>query len=72
MEVARSIEQLVGRKLVLELPENFENREVEVIVLTLEDEMPPKKPRPHPSIAGKITIHGDIFDSVPEAEWDLR
>ena len=71
MEVTRSIEQVVGRKLVLDLPENFQNRQVEVIVLTVEDDTPLPKTRPHPSIAGKMTIHGDIFDSVPEADWDL-
>jgi hypothetical protein len=36
MEVERRIEQLVGRQLVLELPESFENHQVEIIVLTLE------------------------------------
>ena len=70
MNVARSIEQVVGRKLVLELPESFENRQVEVIVQTVEGE-PTAKRRPHPNIVGKMTIHGDIFDSVPLADWDL-
>ena len=63
MEVERRIEQLVGRQLVLELPESFENHRVEVIVLTLDDENRPPR-RPHPSLAGKMKIHGDIFDSV--------
>ena len=68
MEVERRIEQLVGRQLVLELPESFENHRVEVIVLTLDNE--PRTPRqPHPSIAGKMQIHGEIFDSVPEEDW---
>ena len=38
MRVERRIEQLVGLQLVLELPENFENHRVEVIVLTLDDD----------------------------------
>jgi hypothetical protein len=68
MEVERRIEKLVGRQLVLELPESFENHRVEIIVLTLEDE--PRAPRrPHPAIAGKMKIHGEIFDSVPEEDW---
>jgi hypothetical protein len=71
MEVERRIEQLVGRQLVLELPESFENHQVEVIVLTLDQETGTAR-RPHPSIAGKMTIHGEIFDSVPEEDWRLK
>lgn len=68
MEVERRIEQLVGRQLVLELPESFENHRVEVIVLTLDDEKRGAR-RPHPAIAGKMKIHGEIFESVPEGDW---
>ncbi len=67
MEVERRIEQLVGRQLVLELPESFENHRVEVIVLTLDQDKRADR-RPHPSIAGKLKIHGEIFDSVPEQD----
>jgi hypothetical protein len=68
MEVERRVKQLVGRQLVLELPESFENHRVEVIVLMLDDETRGTR-QPHPSIAGKMKIHGDIFDSVPEDDW---
>ena len=68
MEVERRIEQLMGRQLVLELPESFENHRVEIIVLTLDDE-PRTARRPHPAIAGKMKIHGEIFDSAPEEDW---
>lgn len=71
MEVERRIEQLVGRQLVLELPETFENHRVEVIVLTIDDEIRSDR-RPHPVIAGKMKIHGEIFDSAPEDDWALR
>ena len=71
MEVERRIEQLVGRQLVLELPETFENHRVEVIVLTLDDETRSER-WPHPAIAGKMKIHGEIFDSAPEDDWALK
>ncbi|NEP19628.1 MAG: DUF433 domain-containing protein [Leptolyngbya sp. SIO4C1] len=29
------------------------------------------KRQPHPDIAGKMKITGEIFDSIPEADWDL-
>jgi hypothetical protein len=67
MKVAR-IEQLVGRQLILELPESFENHRVEVIISTLDDENRQAR-HPHPSIAGTMKIHGEVFDSVPEEEW---
>jgi len=71
MDVERRIEQLVGRQLVLELPENFENHRVEVIVMTLDDDARCAS-RPHPSIAGKMKIHGEIFDTAPESEWGMK
>jgi len=71
MEVERRIEQLVGRQLLIELPQSFENHRVEVIVLTLDDEHRTAR-RPHPSIAGKLKIHGEIFDSLPEEDWQPK
>jgi hypothetical protein len=68
MAEERRIEQLVGRRLALELPERFENHRVEIIVLTVDDEIRRVR-RPHPAIAGKMKIHDEIFDSVPEEEW---
>ncbi|MBI2377848.1 MAG: hypothetical protein HYV07_27850 [Deltaproteobacteria bacterium] len=75
MEVERRIEQVAGRKLVLELPESFENRRVEVIVLTLDDsktaQSPASPPRmPHPALAGSMVMNGDIFDSVPVDDYE--
>jgi hypothetical protein len=72
MEVERRIEKLVGRQLVLELPKSFENHQVEVIVLDLGEVENRGARRPHPSIAGKMKIHGEIFDSVPEGDWTLK
>jgi hypothetical protein len=36
--------------------------------LTLDEETRGAR-QPHPSIAGKTKIHGDIFDSVPKKDW---
>ena len=27
--------------------------------------------KPHPDLAGQVLIHGEIFDSIPEQEWDI-
>lgn len=72
MDAERRIEQVSGRRLVLDLPEPFENRRVEVIVLALEDEAPEQPVRrPPASIAGKMIVHGDIFDSVPPEDFEI-
>jgi hypothetical protein len=70
MEMERVIVELAGRQVVLDLPASFENHRVEIIARTLDDE-PPSTRGPHPSIAGKVKTHGDIFDSVPEGDWEL-
>jgi hypothetical protein len=43
----------------------------EAIDLTSEDETRSDR-RPHPAIAGKMKIHGEIFDSTPEGDWTLK
>jgi hypothetical protein len=59
---------------MIELPESFLNHRVEVITLTIDDEMPPTlgaKRRPHPDIAGKGQTLGDLVSPiVEETDWD--
>lgn len=43
----------------------------EAIDLTLDDETRNDR-RPHPAIAGKMKIHGEIFGSAPEGDWTLK
>ncbi len=31
----------------------------------------PRLRLPHPDIAGKMRILGDVLESIPEADWDL-
>lgn len=55
------------------LPANLPpNKTVELIVLVL-DETQATKParRPHPDIAGKMIIKGDIMSSVPLEDYEL-
>ena len=70
MIVERRIEQLVGRQLVLNLPESFEGRQVEVIVLTLDSDSPRARRR-HPSLAGTMSYEDNLFDSVPAVDWEV-
>ncbi|RIK35859.1 MAG: hypothetical protein DCC55_29025 [Chloroflexi bacterium] len=75
MQVNRQFIEVKQRQVVIELPETFLNRRVEVITLTV-DEDKPKRPkrtkrrRPHPDIAGKGQTLGDLISPiVDEADW---
>ncbi len=37
---------------------------------TVAMDLPPLR-RPHPDIAGKLSINGELFDSAPSGDWDL-
>lgn len=49
------------------------NKQLEVILLVLDDAREGQAPLrfPHPDIAGKTRILGDIISSVPETDWNL-
>jgi len=57
-------------KYVPKLPPN---KQVEIILLVLDDARGGKSLRrsPHPDIAGKTRILGDIINSLPETDWNL-
>ena len=74
MQVQRFYDQVRDRRVSIELLEDFNDRRVEIIVLTLEEPTEaPHRPhrRPHPDIAGRVKIHGDILSSAQESDWDL-
>ncbi len=72
MQVLRQYVDVKERRLVIELPASFVNHRVELIALTLDDDLPiPAKARrqPHPDIAGKGKTLGDLVAPVvDEAE----
>ncbi len=45
------------------------NKQFEAIFLILKNVN--VKRTPHPDIAGKIKITGNIFDSIPSSDWNL-
>ncbi|MDX9819777.1 MAG: hypothetical protein RBT16_12755 [Desulfococcus multivorans] len=55
-----------------DIPKLPPNKRVEAIILVISDipsSTKKKKRVPHPSIAGKIKIYGDIFDSISVSDW---
>ena len=70
MQAERLFEKVKDRRVLIELPESFNDCQVEIIVLMVEKPVRVHR-RPHPDIAGRVKIHGDIVSSVPETDWDL-
>ena len=52
-------------------PKLLANKRFEVIFLILEDVSKRVKRAPHPDIAGKIKITGDILNTVSSSDWDF-
>ena len=46
------------------------NKQIEASFLVLEEVPKRVKRTPHPDIAGKIQVIGNIFDSAPSSDWD--
>ena len=70
MQIQRHYADIQSTRLTIELPESFLNHEIEVVVSILDDKAPVLR-KPHPDIAGKLIIKGDLFDSVSAADLDL-
>jgi len=70
MQIQRQFAEIRSTRLTIDLPESFLNHKVEVVVSMLDEEPPPLR-RPHPDIAGKLVINGDLFESTPSSDWDL-
>ena len=70
MQIQRYYADIQSTRLTIELPESFLNHEIEVVVSILDDKSRILR-KPHPDIAGKLIIKGDLFDSVADADWDL-
>lgn len=69
MQTQRQIAEVSSTRLTIDLPETFLNHRVEVVVSILDEEPLPLR-RPHPDIAGRLIIKGDLFDSAPAGDWD--
>ena len=70
MQIQRHYADIQSTRLTIELPESFLNHEIEVVVSILDDKSSILR-KPHPDIAGKLIIKGDLFDSVANGYWDL-
>jgi hypothetical protein len=58
---------------VKNLPKLPPNTRLELIFLVLEESgsLPARRRQPHPDIAGRVKILGDVISTVPATDWDL-
>ncbi len=49
------------------------NKKIESIFLVVEDidKVDSSVKQPHPELAGQVQILGNVFDSVPEQDWEI-
>jgi hypothetical protein len=57
-------------KQVPKLPPN-QKLEVTIVAIGEAASAGNRQRQPHSEIAGKIKILGDVFDTIPEADWEL-
>ncbi len=64
-------DHLGNLKHVPKLPSNVQVEAIFLIANEPSETTNTSRRSPHPDIAGKIEIYGDIFDSVPESSWNF-
>jgi hypothetical protein len=63
---------LTSTQLVLELPANFVNHQVEILVLTLDEPLPKTRKRcASKQFASKIKELGYVIHAIPLTDWNL-
>ena len=74
MQVKRQFVDVKDSRILIELPASFVNHRVELIALTVDEDMPASaksRRQPHPDIAGKGKTLGDLVSQiVDEADWE--
>ena len=72
MQIQRTIQTLDKPHLVIDLPASFAHRQVEILVMTLDDAGPitaKKRRTPPAQFAGQVKELGDVMSSVSVADW---
>jgi hypothetical protein len=72
MEVKRLIKKVRTSQLNINLPPSFINRDLEILIITLDKPGQSEKKRkrkPPMELAGKIEECGDVMSSAPLSEW---
>jgi hypothetical protein len=75
MQIQRILQTVDTQNLVIQVPASFVNRQVEILVITLDEfasnplqcrRVPPQQ------LAGRVTEKGDVISSVPVEDWGIH
>ena len=75
MQIQRTIQTVDTSHLVFEVPTSFVHRQVEILVITLDEteSQPIRKHRvPPPQFAGRVKELGDVMSSVSANDWEQK
>jgi len=72
MQIQRTIQTLETPHVVVEVPESFLHRQVEILIITLdetESQTHQKRRIPPPQFAGRVRELGDVMSLVSAEDW---
>lgn len=75
MQIQRLVQTVDNQSLVIQVPESFVNKQVEILVITLDEseaKLPLKRRIPPPSLVGRVRDKGDVLSSVPAEDWGIH
>ena len=75
MQIQRILQTVDTQNLVIQVPASFVNRQVEILVITL-DEAAPNPPQsrrvPPQQLVCQVREKGDVISSVPAEDWGIH
>jgi hypothetical protein len=75
MQIQRILQTVDTQNLVIQVPASFVNRQVEILVITLDESSPnpPQRRRvPPQQLAGRAKEKGNVMSSVPAEDWGIH
>lgn len=72
MQIQRTMQTVKTPQLLVEVPESFVHRQVETLIITLDDATPQlnnKRRSPPSQLAGRVKELGNVMASVPVEDW---
>lgn len=75
MQIQRILQTVDTQNLVIQVPASFVNRQVEILVITLDESVHLQSQRcrvPPQQLAGRVKEKGDVISSVPAEDWGIH
>ena len=75
MQIQRILQTVDTQNLVIQVPVSFVNRQVEILVITLDEseaKTPLRRRAPPLSLLGQAKDKGDVISSVPAGDWGIN